>query len=150
MCFNYWILNRNIQKNHFRLPFINITLDEVAGHELHIFMDGYSKYKLCFNSSWKLSEDCFHHTLKRHIHICDDAFWIMYCTCCIPMKYAFANLLHNYIYLLTILAQMSKDHHVIMFNTCFNHYEITFNLNKIYLIMQHDILLNYVISNESK
>jgi len=44
MCINYQILNRNIQKNHFPLPFINITLDEVVGHKLYIFMDGYSRY----------------------------------------------------------------------------------------------------------
>ena len=44
VCIDYRALNKRTQKDHFLLPFINIILDEVAGHELYTFMDGYSGY----------------------------------------------------------------------------------------------------------
>ena len=44
VCIDYRALNKRTQKDHFPLPFINIILDEVAGHELYTFMDGYSGY----------------------------------------------------------------------------------------------------------
>ena len=44
VCIDYKALNKRTQKDHFSLPFINIILDEVGGHELYIFMDGYSGY----------------------------------------------------------------------------------------------------------
>ena len=44
ICIDYRALNKRTQKDHFPLPFINIILDEVAGHELYTFMDGYSSY----------------------------------------------------------------------------------------------------------
>ena len=44
VCIDYRKLNKNTQKDHFPLPFINSILDEVAGHEMYIFMDGYSGY----------------------------------------------------------------------------------------------------------
>ncbi len=53
MCIDYQILNRNIFKNHFLFPFINIILNEIACHELYTFMDGNSKY----NPSFIIFED---------------------------------------------------------------------------------------------
>ena len=44
VCINYRTLNRRTQKDHFPLPFINTILDEVAGHKLYTFIDGYSGY----------------------------------------------------------------------------------------------------------
>ena len=44
VCIDYRALNKRTQKDHFPLPFINTILDEVAGHELYTFMDGYSGY----------------------------------------------------------------------------------------------------------
>ena len=44
VCINYRALNKRTQKDHFPLSFINTILDEVAGHELYTFMDGYSGY----------------------------------------------------------------------------------------------------------
>ena len=44
VCIDYRALNKWTQKDHFPLPFINTILDEVAGHELYTFMDGYSGY----------------------------------------------------------------------------------------------------------
>jgi hypothetical protein len=73
MCIDYQILNRNIQKDHFLLSFINIILNEMACHKLYTFIDGYSKYNPSFNNFRRLSQNYFHHTLE-HIHICDDAF----------------------------------------------------------------------------
>ena len=44
VCIDYRALNKRTQKDHFPLPFINTILDEVAGHELYTFMDGYFGY----------------------------------------------------------------------------------------------------------
>ena len=44
VCIDYKAFNKRTQKDHFPLPFINTILDEVAGHELYTFMDGYSGY----------------------------------------------------------------------------------------------------------
>ena len=44
VCIDYRVLNKRTQKDHFPLPFINTILNEVAGHELYTFMDGYSSY----------------------------------------------------------------------------------------------------------
>jgi len=48
VCINYQALNKNTQKDHFPLPFINTILDEVAGPELYTFMDGYLGYNQVF------------------------------------------------------------------------------------------------------
>ena len=44
VCIDYRRLNKATQKDHFPLPFVNQILDEVAGHELYTFLDGYSGY----------------------------------------------------------------------------------------------------------
>ena len=43
---DYTKFNQATQKDHFPLPFIDTILEEVAGHELYTFMDGYSGYNL--------------------------------------------------------------------------------------------------------
>ncbi len=42
MCIDYRRLNKCTQKDHFPLPIINTILEEIVGHELYTFMDGYS------------------------------------------------------------------------------------------------------------
>nr|AAS37664.1 putative reverse transcriptase [Weissia controversa var. wimmeriana] len=44
MCIDYQKLNKNTQKDHFPLTFVNTILEEVLGHELYTFMDGYLGY----------------------------------------------------------------------------------------------------------
>ena len=44
VCVDYRKLNSCTQKDHFPLPFITSILEEVAGHDLYTFMDGYSGY----------------------------------------------------------------------------------------------------------
>lgn len=44
VCVDYRKLNARTQKDHFPLPFITSILEEVAGHDLYTFMDGYSGY----------------------------------------------------------------------------------------------------------
>ena len=41
---DYKRFNKATQKDHFPLPFDNQILDEVVGHEFHIFMDGHFGY----------------------------------------------------------------------------------------------------------
>ena len=63
ICVDYRRLNKKTLKDHFPLPFINTLLEEVAGHEMYSFMDGYSGYnqvsidpadwhKTAFTTSW--------------------------------------------------------------------------------------------------
>lgn len=42
MCIDHRCFNKATQKDHFPFPFVNHILDEVIGHELYTFMDGYS------------------------------------------------------------------------------------------------------------
>ncbi|KAL5554675.1 hypothetical protein UlMin_042076 [Ulmus minor] len=44
ICMDYRRLNKNIQKDHFPLPFIDQMLDRLAGREYYCFLDGYSGY----------------------------------------------------------------------------------------------------------
>lgn len=48
VCWDYRKLNDATLKDHFPLPFTDIVLDIVAGHELYSFMHGYSG----FNQVW--------------------------------------------------------------------------------------------------
>ena len=44
VCVDYRKLNAQIVKDPFPLPFTDMMLDEVAGHQMYNFMDGYSGY----------------------------------------------------------------------------------------------------------
>ncbi|MCO5610817.1 hypothetical protein L7F22_065058 [Adiantum nelumboides] len=44
VCVDYKKLNVQIIKDQFPLPFTNMMLDEIAGHEMYSFLDGYSGY----------------------------------------------------------------------------------------------------------
>ncbi|MCO5564375.1 hypothetical protein L7F22_018035 [Adiantum nelumboides] len=44
VCVDYKNLNVQTIKDSFPLPFIDMMLDEIAGHEMYSFMDGYSGY----------------------------------------------------------------------------------------------------------
>ncbi|MCO5587501.1 hypothetical protein L7F22_041450 [Adiantum nelumboides] len=44
VCVNYRKLNAQTIKDPFPLPFTDMMLDEIAGHEMYSFMDGYSGY----------------------------------------------------------------------------------------------------------
>ncbi len=44
VCVNYKALNKVTKKNHYPLPFCEEILEEVAGHEMYIFGDGYKGY----------------------------------------------------------------------------------------------------------
>jgi hypothetical protein len=63
VCNDFQALNKQTQKDHFPLTFISTILEEVAGHELYILMDGYSGYnqinvafrdrhKIAFTTPW--------------------------------------------------------------------------------------------------
>jgi hypothetical protein len=44
MCIDYRKLNEVTRKDHFPLPFLDQTLERVAGHEYYSFLDGFSGY----------------------------------------------------------------------------------------------------------
>jgi hypothetical protein len=44
MCINYWKLNKDTQKHHFPLPFIDEMLVRLANHSFFCYLDGYSGY----------------------------------------------------------------------------------------------------------
>jgi hypothetical protein len=44
VCVNYKDLNKVTNKNRYLLPFCEEILEEVAGHEMYIFGDGYKGY----------------------------------------------------------------------------------------------------------
>ena len=44
ICIDYRKLNKATRKYHFPLPFLDLMLDRLAGHEYYCFLDGYSGY----------------------------------------------------------------------------------------------------------
>jgi hypothetical protein len=44
ICVDYRKLNSQIKKDPFSLPFLDLVLNTVVGHEMYSFMDGYSGY----------------------------------------------------------------------------------------------------------
>lgn len=63
ICIDYWKLNVLSKKDPFPLPFLDSILDNVVGHDMYSFMDGYNGYnqvkmakenkeKIAFISEW--------------------------------------------------------------------------------------------------
>ena len=44
VCIDYRKLNAGTRKDNFPLPFVDLMLERVAGHEFYCFLDGYSGY----------------------------------------------------------------------------------------------------------
>jgi hypothetical protein len=44
ICGDHWKLNTQIRKDTFPLPFLDLVLYIIVGHEMYSFMDGYSEY----------------------------------------------------------------------------------------------------------
>ena len=44
ICVDFWFLNAVTIKDPFPIPFTDSILEEVAGHEIYSFMDGFSGY----------------------------------------------------------------------------------------------------------
>jgi hypothetical protein len=53
VCVDYQRLNDCTKKDYYPFPFIDDILDEIAGHELYSFGDGYSGYTKS-NMGWRL------------------------------------------------------------------------------------------------
>ncbi|MCO5552309.1 hypothetical protein L7F22_005820 [Adiantum nelumboides] len=78
VCVDYLKLNAHTIKDPFPLPFTDMMLDEIAGHEMYSFMDGYSGYnqlkiapkdreKTTFITEWgAFMYLVFHKTEKSH------------------------------------------------------------------------------------
>ncbi len=46
ICVDYWKLNAQTKKDPFPLPFPNLVLDTIIGHDMYFFMDGYKQIKM--------------------------------------------------------------------------------------------------------
>ena len=58
MCVDFWDLNKASPKDDFSLPHIDILVDNITGHALLSFMDGFSRYnqiKMAFEDMEKTS-----------------------------------------------------------------------------------------------
>jgi hypothetical protein len=156
VCIDYRALNKNIQKDHFPLPFVNTILDEVAGHELYTFMDGYSGYnqvsialedyhKTGFTTPWGTF---IYAVMPFGLCNAPTAFQRV-------MTHAFFDLLHKsmLIFIYDFNTQTSKIDHMVMLKACFERcyrYGIALNPKKIYLAVERGVLLGHVVSQKGK
>jgi len=44
ICVDYWKLNAQTKKDPFPLPFLDLILDTIIGHDMYFFMDDYNSY----------------------------------------------------------------------------------------------------------
>ena len=61
MCIDYRKLNEATHKDHFPLPFLDQTLERVAGHEFYSFLDGflgYNQIEIDLNDQEKTTFTC--------------------------------------------------------------------------------------------
>ena len=72
-CVDYRKLNAHKIKGPFPLPFIDFMLDQVASHEMYIFVDGYSGY----NQLAIAPKDWDKTTFVTAWGVLDHAIWLM-------------------------------------------------------------------------
>ena len=156
VCIDYRKLNKNTQKDHFPLPFINSILDEVAGHEMYTFMDGYSGYnqvsiaiedrhKTAFTTPW--GTFIF---LVMPFGLCNapSAFQR-------AMTYAFSDLLHKTmtVFIDDFSTQSDIEIHLECVREAFERCRktgIALNPEKLFLAVLKGITLGYVVSKDGR
>jgi hypothetical protein len=156
VCIDYRTLNKFTQKDHFPLPFVNTILDEVAGHELYTFMDGYSGY----NQISIAPED--HHKTAFTTPWGTFIYLVMpFGLCNAPsafqraMTYAFSDLLHKSmtVFIDDFSTQTSGDEHLAAVRESFKRCRqvgISLNPEKLYLAVIRGVLLGYIVSAKGK
>ena len=154
VCIDYRALNKQMLKDHFPLPFINIILDEVVGHKLYTFMDGYSGY----NQISIAPED--HHKTAFITPWGPFIYVVMPFGLCNAlsafqrvMSFAFSDLLHKsmtiFIDDFSTHSSATKHHHWV--RECLircRRTGIAVNPDKLYLAVKKGILLGHIVSQE--
>ena len=154
VCINHGALNKRTQKDHFPLPFINIILDEVVGHELYTFMDGYSGYnqisiapedhhKTTFITPWGTF---IYVVMPFGLYNAPSAFQK-------AMSFAFSDLLHKSmtVFIDDFSTHTSVTEHLHWVRECLIRCcrtGIAVNLDKLYLAIKKGILLGHIVSRE--
>ena len=143
-----------MQKDHFPLPFINTILDEVAGHELYTFMDGYSGY----NQISIAAED--HHKIAFITPWGTFIYVVMpFGLCNAPstfqraMSFAFSDLLHQSmtVFIDNFSTHSSAIEHLYWVRECLircRRIGIAVNPDKLYLAVKRGVLLGHIVSQE--
>ncbi len=156
VCIDYRKLNKNTQKDHFPLPFINNILDEVAGHEMYTFMDGYSGYNQVSIAPEDRHKTAFTTPWGTFI------FLVMpFGLCNAPsafqrtMTYAFSDLLHKSmtVFIDDFSTQSNAETHLECVQEAFNRCRkagIALNPEKLFLAVVKGILLGYVVSKDGR
>lgn len=156
VCIDYRKLNKSTQKDHFPLPFINSILDEVAGHEMYTFMDGYSGYNQVSIAPEDRHKTAFTTPWGTFI------FLVMpFGLCNAPsafqraMTYAFSDLLHKSmtVFIDDFSTQSNIDVHLDCVREAFERCRrvgIALNPEKLYLAVLKGITLGYVVSKNGR
>ena len=156
VCIDYRKLNKNTQKDHFPLPFINSILDEVAGHEMYTFMDGYSGYNQVSIAPKDRHKTAFTTPWGTFI------FLVMpFGLCNAPsafqraMTYAFSDLLHKTmtVFIDDFSTQSEIATHIECVRQAFERCRmagIALNPEKLFLAVLRGITLGYVVSKHGR
>jgi len=156
VCVDYRKLNSYTQKDHFPLPFITNILEEVAGHELYTFMDGYSGYnqvsiaaedrhKTAFTTPWG--------TFVWHV--------MPFGLCNAPATFQrlvmsiFSDLLYKSmtVFIDDFSTQSDVDSHLQLVRESLERCKkarMALNPDKTYLALCRGVLLGYVVSKEGR
>lgn len=156
VCIDYRKLNQATQKDHFPLPFINTILEEVAGHELYTFMDGYSGYNQISIHPEDYHKTAFTTPWGTFIYVV-----MPFGLCNAPsafqraMTHAFSDLLHTSmtVFIDDFSTQSSRDEHLACVKESFERCRrtgIALNPDKIFLAVQRGVLLGYVVSKHGR
>ena len=156
VCIDYRKLNQNTQKDHFPLPFINTILEEVAGHELYTFMDGYSGYNQISIHPGDYHKTAFTTPWGTFIYLV-----MPFGLCNAPsafqraMTYAFSKLLHTSmtVFIDDFSTQSSRESHLDCVRKSFEQCRrtgIALNPDKVFLAVYRGVLLRYVVSEKGR
>ena len=154
VCIDYRTLNKCTQKDHFPLPFVNAILDEVAGHEMYTFMDGYSGYNqisIALNDQHKTA---FTTPWGTFIYLV-----MPFGLCNAPaafqraMTRAFSDLLHRTMaaFIDDFSTQTTSIQHLAAVRESFERCRqarIALNPEKMYLAVTKGLLLGYIVSQK--
>ena len=156
VCIDYRLLNKQTQKDHFPLPFVNTILDEVSGHELYTFMDGFSGYNQISIAPEDFHKTAFTTPWGTFIYVV-----MPFGLCNAPaafqraMTFAFSDLLHKS---MTVFIDDFSTHsrvseHISWVTECLircRRTGIALNPRKLYLAVKRGVLLGHIVSEAGK
>ena len=152
VCIDYRQLNKQTRKDHFPLPFVNTILDEVAGHELYTFMDGYSDYNQISIAPEDWHKTAFTTPWGTYIYVVMP-FGLCNALAAFQraMTYAFSELLHKSLTVFiddysTHSTEAEHLHWVRECLLCCRRSSIAVNPFKLYLAVKRGVLLGHIVS----